>query len=144
MPASVNKVFLLGNLASDPDPLKYSASGAAKTRFRLAVGRSFKDSTGQAKDETTFVTITVWGSQAEHCAQYLSKGRSVFVEGRLRISAVKNEETEETKWYTEVVASSVQFLGSPTQRAGNEAARGVEAPAPAMDDAPIPDEEVPF
>lgn len=144
MAASVNKVFLLGNLASDPDALKYSASGSARTSFRLAVGRSFKDSSGQVKDETTFVTITVWGIQAEHCAQYLSKGRSVFVEGRLRIHGVENPETEEKKWYTEVVASSVQFLGSPTQRAGNEATRGGEAPAAAMDDTPIPDEEVPF
>jgi single-strand DNA-binding protein len=144
MSANVNRVFLLGNLVNDPE-MKYTPSGRARTRFRLAVGRRFKDQTGQIQDDTTFVTITVWGPQAEHCAQYLAKGRSAFVEGRLRISSYSDGEAKETKWFTEVVASNVQFLGGPggPQRAADEPASTTDAAA-AGDEGQLPEEEVPF
>ncbi len=146
MSASVNRIFLLGNLVNDPE-MKYTPSGKARTRFRLAVGRRYKDQTGQIQDDTTFVTITVWGPQAEHCAQYLAKGRSAFIEGRLRISSYSDGEAQETKWFTEVVASNVQFLGGP-QRAADDSAATPEVAAVgdagSLPAGSLPEEEVPF
>jgi len=145
MAASLNKVILIGNLASDPE-LKYTSGGTAKTKFRLAVSRQYKDSSGQTQEETAFVPIVTWGSQAENCAQYLSKGRAAAVEGRLRIFSFTNDEGEEVRWF-EVVAQSVQFLGGP-QRGGGQ---GKDSDKPssgssAASETPSygSDEEVPF
>ena len=107
--ASFNRVILIGNLTSDPD-LQYTSSGTAKVKFSIAVNRKYKDSSGQMQEDVTFVPITVWGGQAENIATYLSKGRSVMVEGRLRIS--NYEKDGEKRKFTEVVAQTVQFLGS--------------------------------
>lgn len=109
MSASLNKVILIGNLTADPE-LQYTSNGTARTRFRIAVNRQYKDSSGQLQEEATFIPIVAWGSQAENCANYLSKGRSVAVEGRLRIDTFETQEGEKRK-VVEVVAQSVQFLG---------------------------------
>ena len=111
MAASLNRVILIGNLTSDPE-LKYTSSGTARTRFSVAINRQYKDSSGQLQDEATFVPIVAWGAQGENCAQYLSKGRSVAVDGRLRIDSFETAEGERRK-VVEVVASNVQFLGGP-------------------------------
>ena len=77
---SLNRVLLIGNLTKDPE-LRYTPSGTPVANLRLAVNSSFKDQSGQRKEETCFVTIVVWARQAETCNQYLKKGRSIFVEG---------------------------------------------------------------
>jgi single-strand DNA-binding protein len=140
MAASLNRVILIGNLTADPE-LRYTPSGTARTRFSIAVNRQFKNATGQLQEETTFVPIVTWGSQAENCANYLSKGRSVAVEGRLRIDSFENAEGERKK-IVEVVASTVQFLGG-SPRSGD--APGHTA-TPASSSEPEADmtEEVPF
>ena len=145
MAASLNKVILIGNLASDPE-LKYTSGGTAKTKFRLAVSRQYKDSSGQTQEETAFVPIVTWGSQAENCAQYLSKGRSAAVEGRLRIFSFTNDEGEEVRWF-EVVAQNVQFLGGPPRGGGqgrdsDQSSSGSSAASEAPSYGS--DEEVPF
>ena len=140
MSASLNKVVLIGNLTADPE-LKYTSSGTARTRFSIAVNRQYKDSTGQLQEEVTYVPIVTWGVQAENCANYLSKGRSVAVEGRLRIDAFENAEGERRK-VVEVVAQNVQFLGGPPR---SESEAGTTPPTsnePSMDQEV--DEEVPF
>ena len=149
MAASLNRVILIGNLASEPE-LKYTSSGTARTKFRLAVGRRFKDSSGQLQEETAFVPIVTWGSQAENCAQYLSKGRSAAVEGRLRIYSFTDDEGKEVRWF-EVVASAVQFLGGPPrsqdQQSGPQEQQpdSVSSPPPEPETkGQAPDEEVPF
>ena len=142
MSGGLSRVSLRGPLASDPE-LKYTGSGKARTRFRLAVGHRFKDSTGQIQEATTFVTITVWGPQAESCAQYLSKGRSALVEGRLRISSYSDDESKETKWFTEVVASNVQFVGGPMRTSDEPGTVSAPTPAPSDESQPS-EEEVPF
>jgi single-strand DNA-binding protein len=138
MAASLNKVILIGNLTGDPE-LRYTSSGTARTRFSVAVNRQYKDASGQLKEEVTFVPIVTWGPQAENCANYLSKGRSVAVEGRLRIDSFENAEGERRK-VVEVVASSVQFLGGPSRSSDNA------NPAPSPPNTPTTDndEEVPF
>lgn len=113
MAASLNKVILIGNLTADPE-LKYTPSGIARTRFAIALNRKYKDAQGVLQDEVTFVPIVTWRNQAENCANYLSKGRSVAVEGRLRIDTFETPEGERRK-VIEVVAQNVQFLGGLRQ-----------------------------
>jgi len=139
MAASLNRVILIGNLTADPE-MRYTPGGTARTRFSIAINRQYKDSSGQLQEEVTFVPIVVWGSQAENCANYLSKGRSVAVEGRLRIDSFENAEGERRK-VVEVVASTVQFLGGP--RSQDTQAGPAPSPSPEMDE-PGTDEEVPF
>lgn len=104
-----NKVLLMGNLTRDPE-LRFTTSGAPVTNLRIAINRIFTDGSGERKEEVCFLTVVVWGKQAESCAEYLTKGRPVFVEGRLR---TRNFQTEDEKSRTilEVVADRVQFLG---------------------------------
>jgi len=139
MSASLNKVILIGNLTADPE-LKYTSSGTARTKFRIAINRQYKDSSGQLQEDPTFVPIIAWGNQAENCANYLSKGRQVAVEGRLRIYSF--EKTEEVRVKsTVVVAQSVQFLGGATQ--SNTEPETVPPPSEQPTDQ-TEDEEVPF
>ncbi len=139
MAASLNKVILIGNLASDPE-MQYTSSGRARTKFRLAVSRQYKDSAGSLQEETAFVPIVTWGSQAENCAQYLSKGRSAAVEGRLRIYSFTDEEGKEVRWF-EVVAANVQFLGGPGRPSSDAGTSSAPTRPPADSKT---DEEVPF
>ena len=116
--ANLNQVFLIGRLTRDPE-LRYVSSGKAVANFNLAVNRVFTTQEGERKEETCFVRIAVWGKQAENCSQYLSKGRQVFVEGRLRSSSWETEDGTKRS-ALEVVAGRVQFLdraepGEPTE-----------------------------
>ena len=108
--ASLNKVFLLGNLTRDPE-LRYVPSGAPVATFGLAVNRRFMTQHGEKKDEVCFVRIVVFGKQAESCSQHLSKGRLVFVEGRLQYRSW--EQDGQKRSVLDVVADRVQFLGAP-------------------------------
>jgi len=142
MAASLNRVILIGNLTGDPE-LRYTPSGTARTRFSIAINRQYKNASGQLQEEVTFVPIVTWGSQAENCANYLSKGRSVAVEGRLRIDSFENAEGERRK-VVEVVANTVQFLGGAPRSGDGGGSGGVaERPATPAPEAPT-DEEVPF
>jgi len=106
--ANLNKVFLIGNLTRDPE-LRYTPQGTAVANLRMAVNRRFRDRTGEQKEETCFVTVVVWDKQAETCNQYLSKGKSVFVEGRL-ISRSWEDNSGQKRNVLEVRAERVQFL----------------------------------
>ena len=104
---SLNKVFLMGNLTRDPE-LRYTASGSAVADFGIAVNRRYKQG-DEWKEDVCFVDITVWGKQAENCAEYLNKGRGVFIEGRLQFRSWESEEGQK-RHKIEVVANNVQFL----------------------------------
>ncbi|MDP6685759.1 MAG: single-stranded DNA-binding protein, partial [Candidatus Omnitrophota bacterium] len=122
--ASLNKVFLIGNLTRDPE-LRYVPSGAPVASFGLAVNRRFVTQSGEKKDEVCFVRIVVFGKQAESCSQYLNKGRLVFIEGRLQYRSW--EQDGQKKSSLDIVADRVQFLGPP--RTSNDAGGGDSAPA---------------
>ena len=109
--ASLNRVFLMGNLTRDPE-LRYTPGGAAVTNLRLAVNRRFRTQSGEMKEETAFVTVVAWGKQAETCSQFLSKGRAIFVEGRLQMRSWETPEGQKRN-VLEIRASRVQFLGKP-------------------------------
>ena len=116
--ASFNKVMLMGNLTRDPE-LRYTSNGSAVANFGLAVNRKFKQG-DEWKEDVCFVDITVWGKQGENCAEYLSKGRPAFVEGRLQYSTWESDGQKKSK--LEVVANTVQFLGSRGDSKGGPSA----------------------
>jgi single-strand DNA-binding protein len=105
--ASMNKVFLIGNLTRDPE-LRYTPSGAAVASFGLAVNRKYKQG-DELKEDTCFVDITVWNKQAETCTEYLSKGSPVLIEGRLSYRAWESDDGQKRS-KLDVVAVNVQFL----------------------------------
>ena len=108
MAASLNKVLLIGNLTRDPE-LRYVPSGTAVANFDLAVNRTYNTQSGEKKEDTCFVKIIVWARRAEVCAEYLSKGSPVFVEGRLRTRSWEGQDGQKRN-VMEVVANNVQFL----------------------------------
>jgi len=108
--ASLNKVFLIGNLTRDPE-LRYTPSGTAVNKFGLAINRIYTQD-GEKKEDTCFVEIVTWGKTAENCQNYLSKGRPILVEGRLQFSSWETPEGQKRS-KLEVVAERVQFLGGP-------------------------------
>jgi single-strand DNA-binding protein len=109
--ASYNKVLLMGNLTKDPE-LRYTPQGAAVANLRMAVNRKYKDKNQELKEEVCFITAVVWNKQAETCNQYLHKGSSVFVEGRLQ-SRSWEDNTGAKRSVIEVKAERVQFMGTP-------------------------------
>ncbi len=114
MAASLNRVFLIGNLTRDPE-LRYVPSGTAVTTFDIAVNRAYTAQSGEKKEDTSFLRIVVWARLAEVCAEYLTKGSPVFVEGRLRSRSWETQEGQKRNT-VEVVAQSVQFLRMAQKR----------------------------
>ena len=111
MARGFNRVLLIGNLTRDPE-LRYTPSNTAVADLGLAVNRTYRDASGETKEDVTFVDITVWGRSAENCSQYLSKGSPVFVEGRLTLDQWENNEGQRRS-KLKVTAQRVDFLGSP-------------------------------
>ncbi len=160
--ASYNKVLLLGNLTRDPE-LRVTPKGTPVCQFGLAVNRQFKDETGQTREEVTFVDLEAWGKQAETIAKYLTKGRPLFVEGRLKLDQWDDKASGQKRSKLKVVLENFQFLGGreggPGGAPGGGAASGGEegvdqtversAPAPRAPGKPPAapagmDEDVPF
>ncbi len=127
--ASLNKVFLIGNLTRDPE-LRYIPSGSAVATFTVAVNRVFKSQAGEKKEQTSFIRVVVWGRRAEVCGEYLSKGSPVFVEGRLQSRDWETQDGQKRST-TEVVADNIQFLRM-----------GPKAGAPGGKQPPVPEEEI--
>ncbi len=107
--ASVNKAILVGNLGRDPE-LRYTPNGQAVTNFSLATNESYTDKSGERVERTEWHRIVAWGKTAELCSQYLSKGRPVYIEGRLQTREWEDKEGVKRQT-TEIVANTVQFLG---------------------------------
>lgn len=109
MARGFNKVILMGNLTKDPE-IRYTVNKQAVASFTVAIGSQWKGGNGELQERTDFVPVVVWGAQAENCEKYLRKGRPVLVEGRIQ---VRNYDAKDgtKRWVTEVVASSVVFLG---------------------------------
>lgn len=111
MAKSVNKVILIGTLGKDPE-LKYTPQGTAVTKFSMATNESFKDKqSGEWKERTEWHNIVCWQRTAEVAAEYLKKGRKVYIEGRLTTRSWDDKETGQKKYMTEVVANDLVLLG---------------------------------
>lgn len=123
--ANFNKVMLMGNLTRDPE-LRYTPQGTAVVKLGMAVNRRWKSKAGEQKEEVCYVNIEAWDKQAELCNQYLHKGSSLFVEGRLKFRSWDDKNTGQKRSTLEVLAERVQFLGQPGQQHKQE--QSIEAP----------------
>lgn len=110
--ASLNKVMLIGNLTRDAE-LRYLPSGAGVLEFRLAVSRKYKKQDGTEGEETCFVDVNLWGKRGEAVAKWLTKGKPLFVEGRLQLDEWEDKQSGEKRSKLRVVADNIEFLGGP-------------------------------
>ena len=151
--ASFNKVMLLGNCTRDPE-VKYTPKGSAVTDLGLAVNRYSTTDSGEKREETTFVDVTIWGRQAEVAGQYLKKGRPVFIEGRLQLDTWDDKQTNQKRSKLRVVCENFQLLGSREGGEGGGSGGGGGRPAsaqkparsaaPADDSGDAAEDEIPF
>src|SRR5579872_6898471 len=125
--ASLNKVLLIGNLTRDPE-LRYTPSGAAVVSFGIATNRYYIASDGEKKEETEFIKIVAWNKLAELCSQLLSKGRKVYVEGRLQTRSWETPDGQ-NKQTTEVVIDDMRILDSRREGYGEDYSSGDSAAA---------------
>jgi len=116
--ANLNKVMLIGNLTRDPE-VRYTPKGTAVTDLGLAVNRNYTTETGEKREETTFVDITLWGRQAEVVGQYMKKGRPIYIEGRLQMDTWQDKQTGQNRSKLKVVGENFQFLGGRDDSAGD-------------------------
>jgi single-strand DNA-binding protein len=114
----INKVILIGNLTRDPE-LKSLPNGNKVCSFSLATNRTWKDQNGQKQEAVDYHNITAFGKTGEIVAQYMKKGRQVYVEGRLTTRSWDDKETGKKNYRTEVIAESVQFGSTPAAGTGN-------------------------
>ena len=108
--SSVNKVILIGHLGADPE-VRTVSSGNTVARLNVATSENWTDREGQKQERTEWHRVVVWGKQAEICGKYLSKGRQIYVEGRLQTRSWEDQQGQK-KYTTEVIANNIQFLGS--------------------------------
>ena len=106
--ASLNKVFLMGNLTRDPE-LRYTPNGTPLCEFGLAINRTYKTREGEQRDETCFVDVTMWGRRAVVISEYFTKGRPIFIEGRLKLDQWETADGRRSK--LTVVADNFEFIG---------------------------------
>ncbi|HEY9431790.1 MAG TPA: single-stranded DNA-binding protein [Blastocatellia bacterium] len=130
---SFNKITIVGYLGRDPE-LRYTPQGTALCKMSIATTEKRKNVTGETEEHTTWFRVTVWGRQAELANEYLTKGRQVYVEGRLRLEEYTDREGQK-RFSAEVSATEIQFLGQRTDMPGAKAAEAVavanQTPAPA-------------
>ena len=109
--ANLNKVMIIGNLTADPE-VRTTPRGNSLTELRLAVNRvSSGQNEGERREETTFLDVTCWGRTGEVAAQYLSKGRPVFIEGRLQMDTWEDKQTGQRRSRIRIIAENLQLLG---------------------------------
>ena len=146
---SFNKVILVGNLGRDPE-LRYTPQGTPVCSFSMATNERRKDKTGEMQDQTTWFRITLWGRQAETASQYLTKGRPVYIEGRLRVEEWTDRDGK-LRHTLEVHGTDMQFIGGGRDSGGVEgsgAAGGYPGGGAGDQGGPLPDggtdDDIPF
>ncbi len=145
--ANYNKVFLMGNLTRDVE-LKYTPSNMAVANIGLAVGRRYRTKEGENREETAFVDCEAWGRTAEVMNQYLSKGRPVFIEGRLKLDQWQDKDGN-NRSKLRVVVENFQFVdsrpgGGDPARAGEPAHTASSAGSSGAQHEPVTEEDIPF
>jgi single-strand DNA-binding protein len=134
----VNKAILIGNLGADPE-LRYTPGGQATTTIRLATNERWRDKDGNLQERTEWHSVVLWGRLAELANEYLKKGRTVYIEGRLQTRSWEDRDTKQKRYRTEVVAREMKFIGGR---------RDDDASAPTESELPEPssasDDDLPF
>jgi single-strand DNA-binding protein len=146
-PVVVNKAIIIGNLGRDPE-VRFTPSGRAVAKFSVATTERWTDQQGQRQEKTEWHNIVVWGKQAETCGQYLSKGRQVYVEGRISTRSYDDKDGNK-RYTTEIIARDVRFLGGAGgggggSGAGRVADQGFSPPAGEDAGPPEADDDIPF
>jgi single-strand DNA-binding protein len=168
---SFNKIIVVGNLGRDPE-LRYTPQGVAVCSFSMATNEKRRDKSGESQDVTTWFKITLWREKAETAAKYLTKGSTVYIEGRLRIEEWTDRDNN-NRYTLDVQATDMQFIGSrsdtisgggeysggggqdedhspsysggaPAGASSSGAASGASASKPAATPAPDADDDIPF
>ena len=150
---SVNKVILVGNLGKNPE-VRYTQGGAAVANMTLATTERYTDKSGQKQEQTEWHRVVAFGKLAEICAQYLTKGRQVYFEGRIQTRQWQDQQGQK-RYTTEIVATNMQMLGSRGERsesggaAGHDAGHDSGATIPPDDSVTAdfgggPDDDIPF
>lgn len=141
--ASINKAILIGNLGKDPE-LSYTPDGRAVARFSIATSQQWTDKgTGEKKERTEWHRIVTFGKLAEICGEYLSKGKQVYLEGRIQTSSYEKDGI--TRYSTDIIASQMQMLGS--KDSGNEYRPAPDTQASPAANPSVPetgDDDIPF
>ena len=138
--ASLNKVMIIGNLGADPE-MRYTANGSAVTSFNVAANEQFTDRAGARQERTEWFSVVTWNRLAETCAQYLTKGRQVYVEGRMQTRSW-DDQSGQKRYRTELIAETVKFLGGRDGGQGGGFAPGMAVGADTEGD--IDPDELPF
>ena len=136
--ASFNKVILLGNLTADPS-VRYTPNGSAVASFAIAVNRKYKQGE-ETKEEVSYIDIVVFAKQAENCGQYIHKGDSVLIEGRLQQRRWEDKDSGQKRSKIEVAAQYVTFMPKRSA-AGQGGGQGRPEPAP---ETPVDEGDIPF
>jgi single-strand DNA-binding protein len=129
--SNLNRVMLIGNLTRDPE-LRTVQTGTHVCDLGIAINRSWTDPDGQKREEVTFLDITFWGRIAENAAKFLSKGRSVYVEGRLQLDTWQDAQSGQERTKLKIVGERLQFLGgaASTATASDDPPDDSESPTP--------------
>ncbi len=158
---SFNKIILVGNLGRDPE-LRYTPQGKAVCSFSMATNEKRRDKAGELQDVTTWFKVTLWGPQAETAAKWLTKGRPVYIEGRLRLEEWTDRDNN-NRYTLDVQATDMQFISAGRDEAGGysggpsdeepaysggapaaSSGSGGSRPAPAPVSQPAGDDDIPF
>ena len=115
--------MLIGNLTRDPE-IRTTPKGVSVADLGLAINRNYTTESGEKREDVTFVDVVVWGKVAENAGRYLSKGRPIFVEGRLQLDTWQDKESGQNRQRLRVVAERLQFLGAPSGAGGDGEASG--------------------
>lgn len=141
--ASLNKVMLIGNLGKDPE-VRFTASGQAVASFSLATSEKFKGKNGEWEERTEWHNITLWGKLAEIAGEYLSKGKTIFVEGRLQTRKWQDKSGND-RYTTDIVCDKMQMLSPKGDRSGGESSSAPRNSGSSnYEEPPFQDDDIPF
>lgn len=141
--ASLNKVMLIGNLGKDPE-VRFTASGQAVASFSIATSEKFKGKSGEMEERTEWHNITLWGKLAEISGEYLSKGKTIYVEGRLQTRKWQDKSGND-RYTTEIVGEKMQMLSPKGERSsGNTTANTGAGGGGNYEEPPFQDDDIPF
>jgi single-strand DNA-binding protein len=138
----VNKAIIIGNLGSDPE-LSYTPNGIASCKFSVATSESWKDRNGQKQERAEWHKIQVWKTSAENCNKYLKKGSKVYIEGKIQTDSWEDKEGSR-KYFTVIVASTVQFLSTAPAEKLDEQTMQEKFPGASKPDTNFTADDIPF
>jgi single-strand DNA-binding protein len=140
--ASLNKVMLIGNLGKDPE-VRFTASGQAVASFSLATSEKFKGKSGDWEERTEWHNITLWGKLAEIAGEYLSKGKTIYVEGRLQTRKWQDKSGND-RYTTDIVGDKMQMLSAKGERSSSTSGSSAGMSSMQNEEPPFQDDDIPF